>query len=609
MNQPDSFQLQPTARHSSTRRWLVRAIFSIACFATLLALFFTEENWRGRRAWEQCRKELTAKGANLNWNSYIPAPVPDEQNIFKAPAIEQWLIKDRSNGSANGLSFRFAEASRMLALRTTNRIARVVVLAPGTAVAPDQADVVVPAEFEAGPGPNEAVREHLGRQVCEALWPSNRVRGGGVSSLQGAQTYTFLAQPTSSVAPVRVVVFATNAPGMKKIAGLFPPHLLGPLSPKGESVRVEPAGPGTFDVFLSHPMMIAAADYLACTDDLAPEFDLLRNALQRPSTRIDGDYEHPWAMPIPHYVAIRNLAQTLSQRAQCCVLLGRPEAALREMTLLRDLSRLLDNQPVTLVSAMINVAITGLYASTVGDGLRLRAWHEPQLVALQRQLEQVRLLVPVIQAFQSERAATCHTLEILRTPDLNTVFAFDSQNQSFWEKVTSPEHLLLRWMPRGWVYQNMATIASRNQWFIESSDTTNNRVFPRRMEKVGREAIANLGSFSPYTFLAAAAVPNFLRATQTMAMNQAMVNEALLACALERYHLAHSDYPETLADLSPQFLAKLPADMVNGEPYKYRRVDPQHFLLYSVGWNETDEGGVAGKTTAEGDWVWQPAKQ
>jgi hypothetical protein len=27
--------------------------------------------------------------------------------------------------------------------------------------------------------------------------------------------------------------------------------------------------------------------------------------------------------------------------------------------------------------------------------------------------------------------------------------------------------------------------------------------------------------------------------------------------------------------------------------------------FYSIGWDEKDGGGVPGKTTAEGDWVWQ----
>ena len=63
------------------------------------------------------------------------------------------------------------------------------------------------------------------------------------------------------------------------------------------------------------------------------------------------------------------------------------------------------------------------------------------------------------------------------------------------------------------------------------------------------------------------------------------------------------------------FVEKLPHDIINGQPLKYRRTEDRHYALYSVGWNETDEGGtvVPGKAEKaaeqqaplEGDWVWR----
>jgi hypothetical protein len=92
--------------------------------------------------------------------------------------------------------------------------------------------------------------------------------------------------------------------------------------------------------------------------------------------------------------------------------------------------------------------------------------------------------------------------------------------------------------------------------------------------------------------------------------DQMRVNEAQIACALERYHLAKGEYPEALDALVPQFIEMLPHDIINGEPLKYRRTAEGSFLLYSVGWNETDDGGqaVAHPELAENlkmrDWVW-----
>jgi hypothetical protein len=54
----------------------------------------------------------------------------------------------------------------------------------------------------------------------------------------------------------------------------------------------------------------------------------------------------------------------------------------------------------------------------------------------------------------------------------------------------------------------------------------------------------------------------------------------------------------------PQFAEKLPHDIVGGQPLKYHRTGDGRFALYSVGWNEKDDGGVPGKAADEGDWVW-----
>src|SRR4051812_16685319 len=70
-------------------RFLRRVLTSLAIFATLVALFYTEENWRGKRAWEKRKSELEAKGAVLDWEKFIPPPVLDEQNFFKAPGINE----------------------------------------------------------------------------------------------------------------------------------------------------------------------------------------------------------------------------------------------------------------------------------------------------------------------------------------------------------------------------------------------------------------------------------------------------------------------------------------------------------------------------------------
>jgi hypothetical protein len=184
--------------------------------------------------------------------------------------------------------------------------------------------------------------------------------------------------------------------------------------------------------------------------------------------------------------------------------------------------------------------------------------------------------------------------------------------------------------PRGWVYQNMATYALEQQKLSHIYDPSTKIVSPQKADDVSRE-IRALKSWRPYTSFASWALPNLTRAWKTLALNQSLVNEAMVACALERYHLAHGSYPETLDSLVPQYIDTLPQDIVNGLPLKYRikTLTPslshpmgeggrrpgegqrtQEFLLYSVAWNLRDDGGSTiskdhRPTADEDDWVWQ----
>ena len=111
-------------------------------------------------------------------------------------------------------------------------------------------------------------------------------------------------------------------------------------------------------------------------------------------------------------------------------------------------------------------------------------------------------------------------------------------------------------------------------------------------------------------------LPALSRAAQKFAFAQAGADAAALACALERCRLARGQFPDSLGALVPEFISQLPHDVINGQPLKYRRTADGQYLLYSVGWNETDDGGVLGlKQKSEaidqtlGDWVWRPSAE
>ena len=81
------------ATPGNKRGWRIlrRILITLAILATLIALFYTEEDWRGKRAWENYKREWEAKGEKFDWQAFVPPSVPDDQNFFTAPIFTNML--------------------------------------------------------------------------------------------------------------------------------------------------------------------------------------------------------------------------------------------------------------------------------------------------------------------------------------------------------------------------------------------------------------------------------------------------------------------------------------------------------------------------------------
>ena len=51
-----------------------KILFVFACLATLVALFYAEEDWRGWHAWNKFKHEWEAKGERFDWQSSFRRP-------------------------------------------------------------------------------------------------------------------------------------------------------------------------------------------------------------------------------------------------------------------------------------------------------------------------------------------------------------------------------------------------------------------------------------------------------------------------------------------------------------------------------------------------------
>jgi len=560
----------------SSWKTIRRSLIVVVGMATVIALFYTIENWRGKRAWEQCKRGLEARGITLDWSAYIPAPVPDAQNFFSAPGI------DHTNWIGRG-KHELGERLERIWTENSNR----TVLAELVVTANNQADAGAILRMD-----DPAARSQVQQVIRSALGPA----------LASSRNIPLLARAAGTIKPARVMLLSDHIPASTEIQALFPSTI------SGSRLTIEPKEKETFVLVMG--ATLGAGDFLGSSDQFQTELDVSREALKRPYARLPGDYSKPQSVPIPNFLMLRAVAQLLADRARSHLLLGDSDGALDDLRLLFDLCRVTegkpDGKPMTLVAAMINVAVRGLYANTIADGFRLQAWKEPQLMELQKQLDEIHLAPLVAEAFRGERAFAIYVYENLSRREIAELFGKGDPRKTGWDS----QSLYVRLAPRGWFYQNMVAHSEMLDPIIDAYDSEKGLFDPSKTRTAWQTASGLKPS--PNNFLNVSMLPNFVRAWQVTAHNQTLANQAQIACALERYRAAHGSYPESLDSLVPHFLERTPHDVIGGNPLLYRRISTEEYLLYSVGWNEKDDGG---KATSErighaddlenGDWVWQ----
>jgi hypothetical protein len=170
--------------------------------------------------------------------------------------------------------------------------------------------------------------------------------------------------------------------------------------------------------------------------------------------------------------------------------------------------------------------------------------------------------------------------------------------------------------PASFFYRNELTLARMyQQWTLPLVDVENRIVSPKEVRKSEVAADKELRHGWPYNILARMTFVAISSSVIKYTREQSSIDLARVAISLERYRLVLGEFPESLDALAPRFMEKVPHDIIDGQPLHYRRTDDGQFVLYSVGWNETDDGGVVGLTKNgapdynKGDWVWHyPAK-
>jgi hypothetical protein len=380
----------------------------------------------------------------------------------------------------------------------------------------------------------------------------------------------------------------------------------------------------TVEVVTNVSIGIAASNVLAGLSEADPVFEKIREASGRPYSRFDLPYlqDDPAAILLPHLAPLKHLSQGLQLRASAEVALGQTGKAAEDIRLMFYLANACKTEPI-LISQLVRIAQVHLAFQPLAEGMN--QWSDEQLRSFQEQLGAFDFSADMYRALQAERVLFGGGMMeyVRRSPDkIQILNAIQSNGGNLQGEIAGA---LLNFAPSGWLdFEKLNYMRMYGDYLLPIIDVPGHQISPavaRKAEERIKSVVRHTGPglILRHRFFCALMVPAISRAARRAAFAQAGIEQANVACALQRFRLAHGVYPESLQSLAPQFIAKVPHDIINGQPLKYRRGEDGQYVLYSVGWNETDDGGRAAMTKSgeadgrgvsveleQGDWVWRP---
>ena len=347
----------------------------------------------------------------------------------------------------------------------------------------------------------------------------------------------------------------------------------------------------------------AARDVLAGLAATQPFVTEVVAAAARPRSQFPVHYDDSFEAMLAHLSKMKVVQRALELHCAAQLALGNTEAAFGDTTNALNTAELLREEPL-LISQLVRYGQVNIAVRTLWQGLAEHRWSDGQLGAFQKRLERVDYVPGLVLAFEGERSAGIGTLDQMIGSDrVRSALIGDD----------SPIDHSLKTIPRGMLRQNQAALAHCESLMlagvrrgITNAETAGLTALVQAEDAKLENLIPTV--LSPYSRVVGMVAPATGRALEKTARAQTLVKIAIVACALERYRIAHGEFPETLEQLSPQFVTAVPLDPMVNQPFRYQRTADGWFQLYSAGLNGKDDGGILKSgdkdDKEEKDWPW-----
>jgi hypothetical protein len=307
------------------------------------------------------------------------------------------------------------------------------------------------------------------------------------------------------------------------------------------------------------------------------------------------DFSQGYMMELPHLAKLREFARILCRDAVMQAYGGNLDLAVENLVAGMQLGDALEGEPV-LISQFVRIAIYGIVSDAMTNALPPGALPPNQVDLFVDHLAQADHRQALADSLSAESIMGLMAFERIRGGEfpgfdsMGPTDPGDTAERLFYRVYSSP-------IARPWFNNDEATYA---EYMTEMADVATlpfHEAAPtfERLE----EDIENL----PITrVLSRVLLPALTRASQYQARHEATVDLMQMGLLLEQYYVDNGAYPDSLDPLASSLGGGLPVDPFTGESYVYQP-SANSFLLYGVGINQTDDGGV--HDVREGDLVWR----
>jgi hypothetical protein len=331
----------------------------------------------------------------------------------------------------------------------------------------------------------------------------------------------------------------------------------------------------------------AAADVLKAMERLEPTLDEIRRASARPKSHWPIKWSEGLNAPAPFSNVLQQAVKAFELRAQALLALDRPDEALAEIRNIIRAAESLKEQPAFL----LGFQRFGFFerALDVSDqGLRANKWTASHLKTLSDSFSTTNELASWKVSINGQRCLINHYLNQGMSNDSDYFLLMVGELYGFGR---SPFDSLLRIAPRGWVRQGEVETNRRIDLNLERIDSVGELVDPHFGEAPPKSYSKHLTGILPADRLAdvCTITPYFSHRPFELHVR---VQQFVILAALFRYRETHGELPESLNQLVPSLFKVVPHDIMDGQPMRYRRLENGGCLLWSIGKNRVDDGGV-----------------